>query len=218
MFRDRAEAGQKLALKLKQYANNPSVLVLGLPRGGVPVAAEVAKALDAPLDVFVVRKLGLPGFEGVTFGAVASGGLQGLDSSVVAELGIPDEALEAVRERQLRELHRQEQAYRGNEPAANVIGRTVILVDDGVATGSSMRAAIEALRPRRPARIIVAVPVAPLDWLREFAFEADEVVCLNSPEHFAAVGEWYLDFRPITDEDISSLLATADWRTSVHAT
>jgi predicted phosphoribosyltransferase len=216
-FRDRKEAGRLLALKLKQYAHNPDVLVLGLPRGGVPVAAEVASALAAPLDVFIVRKLVLPGFKSEAFGAIASGGVSVLNTAIVEELGIPDVALEAVQERELRELRRQEQAYRGeNEPPVSVVGRTVILVDDGMATGWSIRAAIAALRPRRPARIVLAMPVAAPGCLRELADEADEVVCLETPERVASVGESYLDFRPVTEEEVRNILESSECRVPVH--
>jgi putative phosphoribosyl transferase len=216
-FQDREDAGRKLALKLNHYANDPTVLVLGLARGGVPVAAEVAKALDVPLDVFIVRKLGLPGYEEIAYGAIASGGIQVCDSSIVKELGIPDEALEAIYSREFKELQRRERVYRGGLPAASVTGRTIILVDDGIATGSSMRAAIVALRPHHPARVVAAVPVAPPSTLRKLEREADEVVCLAAREDFRAVGEWYDDFRPPTDEEVTRLLASTNLRVSVHA-
>jgi putative phosphoribosyl transferase len=217
-FRDRKQAGQILASKLAHYAGNSNVLVLGLPRGGVPVAAEVAKALDAPLDVFVVRKLGVPGYEELAFGAIASGGIRVLNRNTVEDLDIPHEVIEAVERRELRELHRRERAYRGKLPPADVTGRIVILVDDGIATGSSIRAAIDALRLRHAARIIVAVPVAAAVTARQVAREADELVCVASPEEFSAVGEWYADFQPTTDEEVSRALQTSDLRTSLQAT
>lgn len=217
LFQDRQDAGRKLASKLSHYAKDAAVLVLGLPRGGVPVAAEVARALDAPLDVFIVRKLGLPGYEEFAYGAIASGGIQVFDSSIVKELRIPEEALEAIRDREFQELERRERVYRGGLPPVSVIGRTVILVDDGIATGSSIRAAIVALRPHHPARIVVAVPVAPHFTLRQLEREADEVICLASPGSFRAVGEWYEDFHPPTDEEVTRLLKSANLRASVHA-
>ena len=216
-FRDRKDAGRQLAQRLRQYANNPEVLVLGLPRGGVPVAAEVASALCAPMDVFIVRKLVLPGFKSGAFGAIASGGVSVLNTAIVEELGIPDVALEAIQERESRELQRQERVYRGeSEPPANVIGRLVILVDDGMATGWSIRAVIAALRPRRPARIVLAMPVASPTCLRELTDEADEVVCLETPEHMASVGDSYLDFQPVTEEEVHCILDSADCHEPVH--
>jgi predicted phosphoribosyltransferase len=218
LFLNRKDAGIKLAEKLSQYAGNPIVLVLGLARGGVSVAAEVARALDAPLDVFVVRKLGFPGHEELAIGAIASGGASVLDSEIIQGYGIPDEVVDAIQESERRELDRREHAYRGNEPPADVIGRIVFLVDDGIATGSSMRAAIAALRPRHPAKIVVAVPVAPASTVHQIEREADEVVCVSVPKHFLAVGEWYEDFQPVTDREVRRLLEAADLRTSVQAT
>jgi putative phosphoribosyl transferase len=218
VFHNRKEAGIKLAEKLIRYANNPIVIVLGLARGGVAVAAEVARALDAPLDVFVVRKLGFPGHEELAIGAIASGGATVLDSNIIQEYGIPDEALDAIQESESRELDRREHAYRGNEPPADVIGRIVILVDDGMATGSSMSAAIAALWPRHPAKIVVAVPVAPASTVRSIEREVSEVHSLSKPKDFTAVGEWYEDFEPVSDRDVRRLLEAADLRVSVHAT
>jgi len=189
-FRDRADAATELVRRLSHYANNPTVIVLGLARGGVPVAAEVAPALGALLDVFVVRKLRLPGYEEIGYGAIASGGYQVCDSSVVEQLRIPDEALEAIRDREFRELQRREQIYRGGLPPVSVNGRTVILVDDGILTGFSMRAAIVALRPHHPARVVVAVPVAPNVSLRKIEQEADEVICVDARGMFRAVEEF----------------------------
>jgi predicted phosphoribosyltransferase len=218
LFLNRKDAGIKLAEKLSLYSRNPIVLVLGLARGGVSVAAEVARALDAPLDVFVVRKLGFPGHEELAIGAIASGGACVLDTEIIQGYGIPDEVVEAIEESERRELERREYAYRGHEPPADVIGRIVILVDDGIATGSSMRAAIAALRPRHPAKIVVAVPVAPASTVHQIEREADEVICVSSPSHFLAVGEWYEDFQPVSDRDVRRLLEAADLRTSVQAT
>jgi putative phosphoribosyl transferase len=218
LFLNRKDAGIKLAEKLNEYAGNPIVLVLGLARGGVVVAAEVARALDAPLDVFVVRRLGFPGHEELAIGAIASGGATVLDSDIIREYGIPDEALDAIQESERRELERREHAYRGNEPPADVIGRIVILVDDGMATGSSMSAAIAALWPRHPAKIVVAVPVAPASTLRRMERQVNEVICVSTPKQFFAVGEWYEDFQAVSDRDVRRLLEAADLRVSVHAT
>jgi putative phosphoribosyl transferase len=210
MFRDRLDAGRRLALRLAQkYRGRPDVLVLALPRGGVPVAVPVALAIDAPLDVFMVRKLGLPGHEELAMGAIARGGVRVLNDAVVQGLRVPPSAIDAVAEREQRELERRERAYRGERPYPAIEGRTVILIDDGLATGSTMRAAIGALRQLRPARIVVAVPVAPPDTCAELQAEADEVVCAETPASFAAVGEWYQDFRQTTDEDVRDLLALA---------
>jgi putative phosphoribosyl transferase len=208
-FRDRAEAGRVLAEKLKAYANRPDVVVLALPRGGVPVAYEVARKLNAPLDVFLVRKLGVPGHTELAMGAIASGGVRVLNEDVVDYLRIPDETIDAVAAEELKELDRRERAYRGYDGAPDVRGRTVILVDDGLATGSSMRAAVTALRERQPARIIVAVPVAARATCNEFRSQVDEIVCAVTPEPFRAVGLWYEDFSQTTDEEVRDLLARA---------
>jgi putative phosphoribosyl transferase len=208
-FRDRAEAGRVLAEKLKAYANRPDVVVLALPRGGVPVAYEVARKLNAPLDVFLVRKLGVPGHTELAMGAIASGGVRVLNEDVVDYLRIPDETIDAVAAEELKELDRRERAYRGYDGAPDVRGRTVILVDDGLATGSSMRAAVTALRERQPARIIVAVPVAARATCDEFRSQVDEIVCAVTPEPFRAVGLWYEDFSQTTDEEVRDLLARA---------
>src|SRR5437660_5814266 len=189
-FRDRREAGQVLADRLTAYAGRPDGLVLALPRGGVPVAYEVARALGAPLDVFLVRKLGVPGQEELSMGAVATGGVRVLNEQVVGALGIPPSVIEAVAAWQQQELVRRERNYRGNRPPPDVRGRTVILVDDGLATGSTMRAAIAALRQQRPARIVVAVPVGASETCAEFQNEADEAICARMPEPFYAVGLW----------------------------
>jgi predicted phosphoribosyltransferase len=205
-FRDRTEAGRLLAERLGAYAGCPDVLVLGLPRGGVPVAREVARALGAPLDVFLVRKLGVPGHEELAMGALASGGVCVLNDEAVRELRIPRRIIEAVASRELRELRRRERAYRGGRPAPDVRGRTVILVDDGLATGATMRAAVAALRRLGPARIVVAVPVAPPSTCRDLCDEADECVCIITPEPFQAVGLWYEDFSQTTDDEVRTLL------------
>jgi predicted phosphoribosyltransferase len=209
-FRDRTEAGQLLAEQLTAYAGRPDVLVLALPRGGVPVASEVARALGAPLDVFVVRKLGVPGHEELAMGAIASGGVCLLNDDVVQALHIPRQVIKAVAARELRELERRERAYRGDRPAPEVRGRTVILVDDGLATGSTMRAAVAALRRLGPARIVVAVPTAAPATCEEFRHEADECVCDITPDPFYAVGLWYEDFSQTTDDEVRELLERAE--------
>jgi predicted phosphoribosyltransferase len=183
---------------------------LALPRGGVPVGYEVAKALNAPLDVFVVRKLGVPGHEELAMGAIASGGVRLLNQDLVQRLRIPRDAIESIAAREQRELERRDREYRNGRPPVDVSGRTVILVDDGLATGSSMRAAVEALRTKQPAQIIVAVPVASAVTCAEFESEVDEVVCGVTPEQFAAVGQWYKDFSPTTDEEVRELLHRAE--------
>lgn len=210
-FRDRTEAGQLLAQKLiAAYANHPDVLVLALPRGGAPVAFEVAKALNAPLDVFLVRKLGLPGQEELAMGAIASSGVRVLNEEVVQGLRIPRSVIDAVAARELQELARREQAYRGSHPPPDVHGRTIILVDDGLATGSTMRAAVRALRQQQPARIVIAVPAAAPEAFSGLGAEVDEIVCLITPQPFFAVGLWYEDFSQTTDEEVRELLERAE--------
>ncbi len=208
-FHDRVEAGRLLASELPQYAGRSDVLVLALPRGGVPVGYEVARALDAPLDVFVVRKLGVPGQPELAMGAIASGGIRVLNDEVVEMLGISSRAIEAVAVREQQELQRREQLYRGDRPAPELAGRVVILVDDGVATGSTMRAAVQALRKARASRTVVAVPVGAPETCRTLASEADEVVCTRMPEWFSAVGLWYEDFAQTSDEEVRDLLERA---------
>lgn len=208
-FQNRTEAGQQLATRLKSYADRPEVVVLGLPRGGVPVAYEVAKALHAPLDICLVRKLGVPGHKELAMGAIASGGVRVLNYDVVSWLGIPGTVIDEVAARELRELQRRDRAYRGDRPQPEIRGQIVILVDDGIATGSTMRAAIAVLKPQSPARLIVATPVAPPQVYDEFKREVDEVVCLMMPESFYAIGLWYEDFSQTTDEEVHELLATS---------
>jgi len=208
-FRNRAEAGRRLAEKLAAYANRPDVLVLALPRGGVPVGFEVADALGAPLDVFLVRKLGVPGYEELAMGAVASGGRRVLNDEIVRGLGISDTEIDAAVARELQELARRERLYRGDRPPPDVSGRTVVLVDDGLATGATMRAAVQALRQQQPARIVVAVPTASPDTCEALRAEADEVICTMTPEPFFAVGHWYDDFAQTTDDEVHDLLARA---------
>ena len=212
IYRDRTEAGKRLAAELEAYAGRADVLVLALPRGGVPVAFEVAAALRAPLDIFLVRKLGVPGHEELAMGAIATGGVRVLNEDVMRYINIPDEVIDAVAAKEQRELARREQLYRDDRPAPDVRGRTVILVDDGLATGSTMRAAAAALRKQQPAKIIVAVPVAAAATCDEFRAEVDEVVCAVTPEPFQAVGLWYKDFSQTTDEEVHDLLAQAAGR------
>jgi putative phosphoribosyl transferase len=208
-FRDRADAGRLLAERLSHYAGRDDVLVLGLPRGGVPVAAEVARALGASFDVFLVRKLGLPGQEELAMGAIASGGARVLNEELVETLGIPEALIDAVAAREEEELRRRERLYRGERPPPEVEGKAVILVDDGLATGSSMRAAVAALRRLRPARIVVAVPTAPVSTCEDLRPEVDELVCARTPQPFYAVGIWYENFNQTTDEEVRRLLAEA---------
>ena len=208
-FVDRRDAGEKLADKLKDYENRPDVLVLALPRGGVPVAYEVATALGAPLDVFLVRKLGVPGYEELAMGAIATGGVSVLNEDVTMSIGLSDSAIKEVRDREQKELERREQLYRGTRSPLDVHGRTVILIDDGLATGSSMRAAIAALRKMSPAKIVVAVPVAAPETCEIIRNEVDEIVCALTPEPFLAVGAWYSDFSQTTDDEVRELLERA---------
>ncbi|HEY3186334.1 MAG TPA: phosphoribosyltransferase [Solirubrobacteraceae bacterium] len=208
-FRDRREAGRLLAEQLRGHAGRDDVLVLGLPRGGVPVAFELARALDAPLDVFVVRKLGLPGREELALGAIASGGTRVVNAPVVEALGISPETIAEIEGRERRELDRRERAYRGGRPPPDLAGRTVILVDDGLATGSTMRAAVQAARHHDPAKVVVAVPVASPDTCDDLRREADELLCLLAVRPLCAVGVWYEDFSQTTDDEVRALLAQA---------
>jgi predicted phosphoribosyltransferase len=209
-FRDRREAGRFLASRLAHYAGRPDVVVLALPRGGVPVAYEVARALNAPLDVFLVRKLGVPGHEELAMGAVATGGVRVLNERVVRALGMPAHVIDAVAQREQAELARRERAYRQGRPPPDVRGKTVILVDDGLATGATMRAAIRALRQIAPTRIVVAVPTASRDTCEALAAQVDEVVCATTPEPFYGVGAWYEDFSQTTDDEVRDMLARAE--------
>jgi predicted phosphoribosyltransferase len=208
-FPNRIEAGRQLAEKLDNYAGHEDVIVLGLPRGGVPVAHEVAKRLRAPLDVFIVRKLGVPGFEELAAGAIASGGVRVLNEDVMRAIPHANEVIEAVTAREAAELERREQIYRQGRPPPELRGRIVILVDDGLATGATMRAAVKALRHGGAEKIVVAVPVGPPDTCRQLEEEADETVCLSTPAFFQAVGQYYEDFSQTTDEDVRELLARA---------
>jgi len=210
-FHDRRQAGRVLGRALSQLelAGRDDVLVLGLPRSGVPVAYEVARALRAPLDVFVVRKLGVPGHEELAFGAIASGGIRLLDEELVSGLGIPPRTIEAVTAREQREIARRERAYRGSRLPLEAAGRTVVLVDDGLATGSTLRAAVAGLREAWPERIVAAVPIAASATCQQLAAEVDDLVCAVTPEPFRAVGLWYEDFLPVDDDEVRELLALA---------
>ncbi len=209
MFRDRSHAGRVLAGELARYAGRPDVVVLALPRGGVPVGYEVARALGAPLDVFLVRKLGVPGHEELAMGAIAAGGVLVVNDEVTSRLAIPRAVLEEVAAEEQRELDRRAEAYRDGRPALDLRGKTAILVDDGLATGSTMRAAVAAVRRLEPARVVVAVPVGAEQTCGEFRSEADDVVCAETPEPFFAVGSWYRDFAQTTDAEVRALLARA---------
>lgn len=206
-FKDRYDAGQRLAEKLARYKGQPDALVLALPRGGVPVAYEVAEALGAPLDVFLVRKLGVPGHRELAMGAIASGGVRYINDDVVRSLDLDEDAIERVSEVEAQELERREREYRAGRPSLDVRAKTVILVDDGLATGSSMHAAVAALRRLDPTRIVVAVPVGSPEVRAGLEAVADEVICLQEPEYFHAVGSWYEDFAQTTDDEVRELLA-----------
>lgn len=208
-FENRYAAGQWLASKLQHYRNRPDVIVLALPRGGVPVGYEVAKWLNAPLDVFIVRKLGVPGHEELAMGATASGGVRMLNQNVIDMFGIPWDLIEMITAREQRELERQEREYREGRPPLDVEGRTVILVDDGLATGASMHVAVAALKHKKPAHIVVAVPVASQETCSEFDGEVDHVVCALTPEPFWSVGQWYEDFSQVSDDEVRDLLRRA---------
>lgn len=217
LFRNRAEAGRMLAEKLLQYRDAEDVLVLALPRGGVPIAFEVARSIHAPLDVLVVRKLGAPGEEELAIGAIAPAGVRIINHLVVQALGISMEQLDAITEKEQRELERRERLYRDNRPSLEVQGRRVILIDDGLATGSSMRAAVFSLRQQNAAKVIVAVPVAASSTCDEFRSEVDEMICAATPQPFLAVGQWYQDFSQTTDEEVRALLRQAAEQHSVRA-
>jgi putative phosphoribosyl transferase len=217
IFENRVEAGRRLAEKLKKFTGRQDVIVLGIPRGGVPVAFEVAKALQAPLDIFLSRKLGVPWQEELAFGALASGGVRILDWDLIRSLGLPEEEIERITKTVRAELERRERVYRGGQPPLQLGGKTVLLIDDGIATGSSMRAAIKALKQMKPARVVVAVPVAPLQTYEALRFEVDEMVCVYAPEFFYAIGQFYEDFSQTTDEEVTELLQRAARQISVQA-
>jgi len=213
-FADRTAAGQQLAERLTRYGGRSDVLVLALPRGGVPVGFEVAQALHAPLDVFLVRKLGVPGHRELAMGAIATSGIRVINLEVVEALDIPDETIEMVAAEEQEELERRQQAYRGDRATPAVLGKCVILVDDGLATGSTMRAAIAAIRQQGPARIVVAVPVGAAATVEELRAEVDQLVCILTPEPFHAVGAWYHDFSQTTDDAIRELLERSATQTT----
>lgn len=213
-FRDRTQAGQLLAEKLTKYANLPEVLVLALPRGGVPVAFEVAKTLKVPMDVFLVRKLGVPNQSELAMGALASGGVCFLNEEIIRSFNISQKAIDFVKEQETKELERRKKLYRTNLPEPNFSDRTIILIDDGLATGATMRVAVMALKPHEPKSIVVAVPVAALESLSEFSAEVDEVVSVILPERLLAIGHWYENFSQTTDREVCSLLEQANCQLS----
>jgi len=209
IYRDRVDAGKQLAKRLTDFADRDDVLVLALPRGGVPVAYEVAKALHVPMDIFLVRKLGVPGHEELAMGAISTGGVRVLNDDIVSYLRIPRDVIDAVAAGELKELERREREYRGDRPEPDVRGKTVILIDDGLATGSTMRAAAAALRQQNPTRIIVAVPVSAPQTCDEYRMGVDEIICARTPEPFFGVGMWYEDFSQTTDDEVRDLLGKA---------
>jgi len=209
IFQNRAEAGQQLASHLEKYANRDDVIVLAVPRGGVPIAFEVARALNLPLDIFVLRKLGVPGHEEFAFGAIGSGGVRVLDGQVVQSLGLSNMVIDLITRAERAELARREQIYRGGRPPLDVRGKTVILVDDGIATGSSLRAGVHAVRQMQPAAIVIAVPVAPRSTVNRLRREVDDLVCVEPAERFYGVGQFYRDFSQVSDDEVNALLASA---------
>lgn len=209
-FKDRRDAGRILARKLAAYTGRTDVIVLALPRGGVPVAYEVALALNAPLDIFLVRKLGLPGREELAIGAIASGGIRVLNEDIIRALGVPEEVINLVARNELQELQRREQNYRGDRQSPELRGRKVILIDDGLATGASMRAAVVGVRAQHPARIVIAVPAAAPELCNAFQFEVDEMVCAMTPEPFYGLSRWYEDFSQTKDEEVRMFLEEAN--------
>jgi len=209
IFQNRAEAGQQLASHLEKYANRDDVIVLAVPRGGVPIAFEVARALNLPLDIFVLRKLGVPGHEEFAFGAIGSGGVRVLDRQIVESLGLSNMVIDLITRAERAELARREQIYRGRRPPLNVRGKIVILVDDGIATGASLTAGVHAVRQMQPAAIVIAAPVAPRSTVKRLRHEVDDVVCVETPERFYGVGRFYHDFSQVSDEEVNALLDSA---------
>lgn len=209
LFNDRIDAGQQLAKALGQYADTENVVVLALPRGGVPVAFEVAKTLHAPLDVMVVRKLGVPGHKELAMGAIASGDIRVMNEGIVTQLHIPQQAIDEVAEQEGLELERRQRLYRGDKASCEIQNKTIILVDDGIATGATMRAAIAAIKQQQPAQLVVAVPTSALDTYRIISAEVDNIICLSTPEPYIAVGCWYRNFSQTSDEEVSLLLRKA---------
>jgi len=209
LFNDRADAGKKLAKKLSEYANRSDVIILALPRGGVPVAFEVAKELNVKMDVFIVRKLGVPGNEELAMGAIASDNIRVLNEDVIRSFQIPQSVIDEVVVNELRELERRERLYRGNRPKPDISGSTVILIDDGLATGATMRAAAAAVKTKNPAKIVIAVPTAASDTCSPFENEVDKTICVATPEPFYGVGAWYEDFSQTTDKEVCELLNKA---------
>lgn len=205
-FTDRRHAGRVLASRVTKYAGRDDVIVLALPRGGVPVAYEVAAALSAPMDVFLVRKLGTPGHRELAMGAIASGGVRVVNQDVVQWYGISEAAIDRIAREEQEELERRERVYRDDRPAPDLANKIVVLIDDGLATGSTMRAAVQAVRARRPARVVIAVPVGAPQTCAELAVSADEVICARMPEPFSAVGQWYLNFEQTDDAEVRELL------------
>jgi len=215
IFGDRVEAGRHVAERLRAYANRADVIVLGIPRGGVPVAFEVATELNVPLDVFLSRKLGVPGQEELAFGAVATGGVRVLDEELIESVGISKQEIEEITRKARAELERRERVFRGDRPPLDLQGKIAILIDDGIATGASMRAAIRALRQHKPARVVVAIPVAPLSTCHHLRPEVDELVCIHMPESFYAIGQFYADFSQVPDEEVTRLIHRAAQRTGI---
>lgn len=209
-YKDRVQAGKYLAKKLQQYANDQDAVVLGLPRGGVVVAYEVARELQLPLDIFVVRKLGVPGYEELAMGAIASGGVRVMNQDVLKMINISEDKIEDAVKKEERELDRREKAYRENRPGIDIKSKIIILIDDGLATGATMRAAISALNKQHPRKIIIAVPVASPETCEDFRSKVDELICALTPPYFHAVGEWYEDFPQNTDEEVQQLLREAN--------
>jgi predicted phosphoribosyltransferase len=208
LFENRSEAGRLLASRLQTFQNQPDTVVLALPRGGVPVAHEVARALNLPLDVFLVRKLGVPGHEELAMGAIASGGVRILNEDVIRQLNIPRRLIKAVTQEQQRELDRREKLYRGSRPALDLRGKTVIIIDDGLATGATMKASIASIRQQNPAKVIVAAPVAARETYESLRMEADELICAATADPFGAVGAWYQEFDETTDDEVRELISS----------